>query len=264
MDTIRAEDHYDSIAAQYDGIEALPHSLISRQLVQYALGDCTDQVILDIGGGSGLHARIAISRGATRVDNVDLSPEMLRNCDLAETKLGRQPGEKIACFVADATQPLDHLNLPGRDGNGFYDTVLVGWTLDHASTMAELEGMWHNIAKYCRPGGRLVNIRTIDPFNRHPNSSKYGVKIFDVKPIPGGAKYFYAPVVDGKLLFTCEAQAMEAHYNLNQAHSMAQKYGFDGLEKVPAMEMPCVKADPEFWQDFVNQESFCCVVGRKL
>ena len=42
-----AIDQYADIAAQYDGIEALPQSKLSESLVQFALGNCTGEVILD-------------------------------------------------------------------------------------------------------------------------------------------------------------------------------------------------------------------------
>ena len=256
------QDHYEGIAAQYDGIEALPHSLLSQELVQYALGDCTGQIILDVGGGSGLHARSAIAQGAARVDNVDLSPEMLRNCDVAEERAGRKPGERVACFVGDAAQPFDHLSLPGRDGSGgLYDVVMVIWTFDHASSLGELEGMWRNVARYCRPYGKVVSIRITNPWERHPSTFKYGVKISDVQAVPGGVKYVYTPQADPP--FSCEATAMEAHYDLAQARAMAKRFGLVDLEVVPTTEMRVIKEQREFWQDFLDHPSFCCVVGTK-
>ena len=262
MSNNNVQDHYKGITAQYDGIEALPHSRLSQDLVQYALGDCTGQIILDVGGGSGLHARNAIAQGATRVDNVDLSPEMLRNCDAAEERAGRKVGERVACFVGDATQPFDHLSLPGRDGSvGLYDIVMVIWTFDHASSIAELEGMWRNVAKYCRPGGRVISIRITNPWERHPSTFKYGVKISDMEAVPGGVKYVYTPMADPP--FSCEATAMEARYNLNQASAMAKNFGFSDLEVVPTAEMPVIKEQSEYWQDFLDHPSFCCVVGTK-
>lgn len=250
------------ITAKYDGIEALPHSHLSEELVQYALGDCTGQIILDVGGGSGMHARSAIAQGAVRVDNVDLSPEMLRNCDAAEGRAGRKPGERVACFAGDATQPFDHLALPGRnDAAGLYDVVMVIWTFDHASSIVELEGMWRNVSRHCRPGGKVVSIRITNPMERHTSTFKYGVKISDVQAVPGGAKYIYTPMADPP--FSCEATAMEAHYDLNQARAMAKKFGFVGLDVVPTAEMSIVKEHSEFWQEFLDHPSFCCVVGTK-
>jgi SAM-dependent methyltransferase len=51
------------------------------------LGDCTGLKVLDVGGGSGLHARKAIDAGATVVDVVDISPEMMRAGQEIETSL---------------------------------------------------------------------------------------------------------------------------------------------------------------------------------
>ncbi|KAF2724574.1 S-adenosyl-L-methionine-dependent methyltransferase [Polychaeton citri CBS 116435] len=255
------EDHYKGIATQYDGIEALPQSRLSEQLVQYALGDCTGQVILDVGGGSGLHARNAILKGAARVDNVDLSPEMLQNCDLAEEQAGRKPGEYVACFLGDATRPLNHLALPGRDGSGLYDIVMANWTFDHASNVDELETMWRNVAQYCRPGGKVISIRIADPWGRHPSNSKYGVEVSDLQTIPGGVKYVYT--VQTNPPFRCEASSMNAHHELSQARSMAKKLGFLDLEAVPFSELKIIKEESDFWKDFLDHPNFCCAVGMR-
>ncbi|RMZ85698.1 hypothetical protein DV736_g6553, partial [Chaetothyriales sp. CBS 134916] len=259
-DTVK--DHYKDIAAQYDGLEALPHSRLAQELVQYALGDCTGQVILDVGGGSGLHARNAIANGAARVDNIDLSQEMLHNCDAAEEREGRKPGERVVCFAGDATRPLDHLALPGRsDSRGLYDVVMVIWTFDHASSISELEGMWRNVAQHCRPHGKVVSIRITNPWESHQRVMKYGVKVSDMQTVSGGVKYIYTVMADPP--FSCEATAMEAHYDLNRARAMAKKFGFGDLEVVPTAEMPVIKENREFWQDFLDHPSFCCVAGVK-
>jgi len=256
-----AQDHYKDITSAYDGIEALPHSRITQDLVSYALGDCSGQIILDVGGGSGLHARTAVALGAERVDNVDLSPEMVQNADRAEQRVGRKPGERVRSIVGDATESFDKLDLPGRDGSRLYDTVMVIWTFDHGSTLPELDAMWRNTAEYCCPGGRVVSIRITNPWDRHPSTFKYGVEISDLKAVTGGVTYKYTPKANPP--FTCEATAMEAHYDIDQARAMARKFGFDGLSVVPAAEMPCVKEQPEYWQAFLDHPSFCCVIGNK-
>ena len=100
------------------------------------------------------------------MDNVDFNPQMLRNCALAEERAGRKPGDRVGTFLGDATKPLDHLKLPGREGSGLYDTVMVIWTFDHASTMFQLETMWSNTARYCRPGGKVISVRITNPWDR--------------------------------------------------------------------------------------------------
>ena len=256
-----AKDQYENITSAYDGIEKLPHSKLTVELVQAGLGDCTGKVILDLGGGSGLHARSALSLGASRVDVVDLYPDMLKNCDTHERSAGREPGMRVRTYQGDATQPLTPLKLPGRDGSGLYDIVMVIWTFDHAETLAQLESMWANTAAYCAPGGKVVSIRIMDPWGRHEETFKYGVKISDLKSVPGGVSFVYSPQADPP--FSCEATALEVHYDLEQAVAMAKKYGFDGLEKVDASELKIVKGNPAFWQAFLDYPGFCCVTGTK-
>lgn len=71
------KDQYDALAATYNAIEELPQSVLYQEDVRRALGDCTGKTILDLGGGTGLHARNALALGAKVVDVVDVSPEML-------------------------------------------------------------------------------------------------------------------------------------------------------------------------------------------
>lgn len=47
------------------------------KLIKSALGSCTGQSILDLSGGSGLHARQAPGAGAKSVDVSGLSPEVI-------------------------------------------------------------------------------------------------------------------------------------------------------------------------------------------
>ncbi len=82
----------------------LPTSKLEAELILTALGDCTDRTVLDLGGGSGIHARKAVSSGSSVVDVVDISPEMMRIGQDAESNLGRE--DRIRWFQADATQPI--------------------------------------------------------------------------------------------------------------------------------------------------------------
>lgn len=50
---------YEGLAPQYDSLEDLPHGQIEKQLMLAALGDRSGLSVLDIGGGSSLHARKA-------------------------------------------------------------------------------------------------------------------------------------------------------------------------------------------------------------
>src|SRR3954471_19097124 len=100
---------YDTFAPSYATIESLPISRIEANLIRTALGDCTGLSVLDLGGGSGLHARRAIDAGAASVDVLDISVEMMKAGEAIETQLGRGPGtgnEKLRWFAADLAKPL--------------------------------------------------------------------------------------------------------------------------------------------------------------
>ncbi|KAF2160576.1 hypothetical protein M409DRAFT_28961 [Zasmidium cellare ATCC 36951] len=261
------QQDYDDIATKYNHIESLPHSRISHELVLQALGDCTSQVILDLGGGTGLHARNAIKAGAARVDNVDISPAMLAGCEKLEEAAGRKPGEKVQCYVGDVSKPLEEqITLPGRDGNGTYDIVLMIWTFDHATTLPELETMWRNVAHYCRPnGGKIITIRSSDPRKRPGGlgSGKYGVKLHSLEDVPDAVRYKFTAGF-GEEAFTAVATNLEANMDLEQARKLAREVGFEGLEEVDPRGCECVRKDPGFWEEFVSGGGFGCVVGKKI
>ncbi|KAK4546287.1 hypothetical protein LTR36_001964 [Oleoguttula mirabilis] len=92
---------------------------IEDQLMTTALGDCTGLKILDMGGGSGLHARKAVDAGAEVVDVVDISPSALHVGQELEGQLDRE--DKIRWHIGDATKPFDHLPLEKAG----YDVVIA-------------------------------------------------------------------------------------------------------------------------------------------
>ena len=256
------QDYYEDLADQYDSLEDTPLAHVGREMVQYALSDCSGKIILDLGGGSGLRAREAIELGAARVDNVDLSRPMLDRCKAAEERAGRKPTERLVCYEADCFQSLDHLPLArGKNGGGQYDIVMVIWTFDHASTVSQLEAGWRNVAHYCRPGGKVISLGINNPLKQRPSMIKYGVELSNVEAIEGGAKFTYSPKTASP--FSCDVEAIEAHYEIDQTRAIAKKLGIPKLDEVSPAETAVVKQDKEFWQAFVDQPSFYCVVGTK-
>ena len=233
------KDQYDGFASLYDAIEELPQSSMYQELVEAALGDCSGKTVLDLGGGSGLHARKAVDRGAKIVDNVDISPGMLDMGKATESKLGREG--RIRWFVGDMTKPLDHLPLERQ-----YDIVMVNWTFDHAETIDELEMMWQNTADYTKKGGKLISIRMANPNAEAGKTGKYGCSFSDVGEIPGGLKYTYTAHVTPP--FSCPATTMGESLSFEKSKLMAGRYGFDDFKKVPEVDMQVYKGDPQFWK----------------
>ena len=259
MALVHESEMYRDFAPQYDAIETLPISSLYQQLVEYALGpDCKGMAVLDLGGGTGLHARKAVDRGARVVDNVDISPDMLRYGRAAGVKMGRAD-EPIRWFEGDMSRPLvrnpDALPLE-EDG---YDVVMVNWTFEHAENMEELETMWENSAKFCKPNGKFISIRMANPWAK--TEGRYGVTLSNQESIPGGARYLYTNHTDPE--FGATGTTMEASWDFEQSKALAAKHGFVDFGKVPEAEMEVVKKDPEFWSLHLKDPMIICVTARK-
>ncbi|KAI2602128.1 hypothetical protein GGR54DRAFT_625669 [Hypoxylon sp. NC1633] len=98
----------------------------------------------------------------------------------------RRHGSRIAWHEADVSKPL--ANLPHEN----YDIVMANWVMDHAGSVAELEGMWANVSTYLKPGGRYIGTRVHgDPRAQTSLVHKYGLIFKDQQPIPGGVLYRY-------------------------------------------------------------------------
>lgn len=248
-------DQYNDFATLYDAIEELPQSTLYRQIVEYALKDCAGKTILDLGGGTGLHARKAIDLGASRVDLVDISKGMTDHGESIESKIGRE--DKIRWFVCDISEPMDHLPLDSG-----YDIVMVNWTFDHAETTEMLEAMWRNTAKYTKPGGKLISIKMANPYAESLQVGKYGVTFSDIKVIPGGVQYTYTAHTKPSL--SVPATTMSASVDFEKAKKLAETHGFTDYQKVPETEMQCVKGDPEFWDMHLRDPAWICITAKKV
>ncbi|KAH8660186.1 methyltransferase-like protein [Xylariales sp. PMI_506] len=242
---------YERTAASYDGYRFLPLSEIESQLIKIALGDITGLIVLDLGGGSGIHAREAIDAGAKRVDIVDLSPEMMKVAQDAEKALGRD--DRIRFYEADVSKSLEHLSL------GSYDIVMANWVFDHAGTPEILEGMWQNVAAHLKPGGRFLGVRVADIYAPALQDEKYQYTFKDVTPIPGGLSYRCVINSDPPLDFA--ATSMETSYS--GSFELHEKYGLKGLEIIPLESAETVKNNPEFWELFLKSPPLAVVKGTK-
>jgi ubiquinone/menaquinone biosynthesis C-methylase UbiE len=119
LDNQDTKQVYDSLAVEYnEQYSAVPTSVLEYDLIGVALGDMTGRTVLDLGGGSGIHARQAVELGAVAVDIVDLSPGMMKVAEDLEKAAGR---DVMRFFEADVAKPLSH--LPLREGG--YDVVMA-------------------------------------------------------------------------------------------------------------------------------------------
>lgn len=246
-----ARDQYEDFATQYDMLTAVPEAVLESQAVIAALGSIKDQTVLDLAGGSGIHARQAVAAGARLVDLVDISSEMLKIAEKAEEAIGRRDAMRF--FVADIAGDLSGLGLHEQ-----YDIVMVNWLLDHATSDDDLEGFWKNIARFTKPGGRLICTRVHNP-ETAPWERKLGITHKNMRRIPGGVAY--QVIVHSDPVFEFEATSMDK--SSSGSTVMHEKYGFDNVTAVRYEDMEIVKKDPAFWKEFLENPYCACETAVK-
>ncbi|CAH0028046.1 unnamed protein product [Clonostachys rhizophaga] len=248
----QVREDYNKSAQSYNDASVLPAVMLESQLIKLAIGDATDLVVLDIGGGSGIHAREAVEAGARRVDIVDLSTEMLNVAERIEKSLDRK--DRMRFFEADVAQPMDHLPLDAE-----YDIVMANWVFDHAGDVDTLKAMWANISKYLKPGGRFLGIRMADLFGPAASTDKYGISLKNVKSTSDGFAYtcqFHVTPTwefDGKTVEMSYSGSLEMH----------EKSGLTNIEVIPYKDTEAVKSDPGYWELWLQRPVFAVVRGAK-
>ena len=252
--TFVGKNQYNDVAHEYPSIENVLHSKLENELVQMALGDCTGLKILDLGGGSGLHARHALDAGAAWVDVVDVSQSMLDVGKSIEDKASRN---RIGWHLADISKPMAE-QVPDIPKEG-YDVVMAIWPFDHARTVQELEGMWQNVATYMKPGGRFAGVRVANPYAESAKSGKYGSQFSHHEEIPDGVKYECAILATPRFAF--EATSMKASYS--GSSEIPEKYGITDLRVLHPEETRTVQNDPGFWETMVEDPHFVAFTAKK-
>ncbi|KAI9863589.1 MAG: hypothetical protein M1813_003612 [Trichoglossum hirsutum] len=249
----QAKKDYDKSAVTYNDYGSLPSGQLESQLIKIALGDCAGLTILDLGGGTGMHAREAIDLGAAAVDIVDISPGMLQIGQSMEESLGRENTTRF--FEADVSKPLSHLPLRG-DG---YDVVMANWIFSFADSVGVLEGMFRNVAGYLKPGGLFVGVRDADPRSPALETGIYGGTCKWVKDIPGGVKYLCVLHCTPPVEF--EGASLEAIYS--GSTEMYERFGLVDVEVVAYESAEVVRRDPGFWRLFLERPCLAVVKAVK-
>lgn len=252
--TEQAKQDYDTSAALYNDYVFLPSGRIEFELIEHALGDCTGLTILDLGGGTGLHARQAIELGATVVDVVDISPKMLQIGEKIEASL-RGNDQKINYHEADVSKSLSH--LPLRKGG--YDIVMGNWIFSFADSFELLEGMFLNIVGNLKLGGRFIGVRDADPMSPILRTGQYGASCKWIEEIPGGVKYLC--VLHSMPPIEFEGASLEVIYS--GSTELYEKFGLTDVQVVPYENVEVVKKDPEFWKEFLERPCLAVVTARK-
>ena len=242
------QDNYDKNADVYSQFINLPLGCLEQQLFDLSITGCDGLRVLDLGGGTGLRARDALEAGARWVDVVDISPEMMRIGKEYEMSIGR---DKITWYQGDVSKPLDHLSL------GPYDIVIANGIFDHAHQAEELEAMWSNAAAYLKPGGRLVANRN-NPYSKAATTGKYGVTLDNFRKFEGGVAFQYRMATEPPLVF--ESIALDVYYS--GSLEIPGKY-FEDFRNMSWEETPVVKADPEFWKEYLEDPILFIFTARK-
>ena len=255
---------YDGVATDYKSYDDLPMAKLEHELIRTALGDCTGLKILDLGGGSGTHARQALNAGASLVDVADISEAMMQiGKDIeASSASSHPPGRgELRWFAADAGKPLAEQGA-GVLPAGSYDVVMANWVFDHAHTIDDLKGMWSNIVSSLKPGGRFVGIRVTKEgiwADYVLKTGKYGCRYEDVAEIPGGVECKVFLLTDPP--FTFGGTMMEDSYA--RINAIPKEMGLKDFQTVPTEEAEIVKKDKEYWQEHLDQPLFAVMTAVK-
>jgi SAM-dependent methyltransferase len=226
--------------------------------------------VLDLGGGTGLKAREAADAGASAVDVVDLSPEMMRVGQEAEQAGPWRGKDILRWYEGDVTRADLVETLPGLRGP--YDLVIVAWVFDHAHDRAQLEAMWHNAVVRLKPGtGRLIVVRNGDPRSPAVVGGRYGIRYADHVPIAGGFRFRDQMIRWGggdtnpdqfQILADYETTALEVMYS--GSHEMYHQFGLTDIRIQPYEETAVVRDDPAFWAQFLEKPCLAVVTARKM
>jgi len=253
------KDQYDEVANEYNSYsEEVPMYRLEAELIRKALGDCTGLTVLDLGGGSGTHARQAIAAGASRVDVVDISDAMLQIGRDIEAKSSTE--SRIRWLLADASKPMSEQGVDVPAGQ--YDLAMANWVFDHAHNPDDLRAMWANIVASLKPGGRFVGIRIYAAAGSSgsiADPGKYGCLLTELKEIPGGIGCVATLLTTPP--FSFGATLMEDSYTL--ANKIPKELGMTNFEIFPYSDADVIKEDPGFWKDYVDAPSFLVLTANK-
>jgi ubiquinone/menaquinone biosynthesis C-methylase UbiE len=249
----QVRDDYNQHADSYDTDYAvLPEGVLESQLIKIALGDATGKSVLDLGGGTGIHAREAIEAGATSLVLVDISPEMIRVAKDGLHALTRTA--QLQFVEADVSKPMDHHQFAQDQ----YDIVIASWVFDHAGSNEVLYAMWRNAIKYLKPGGKLIGTKVID-YRAKSLVEKYGVSLKDFQAIAGGQKY--TVTIHSRPPFEFGGTTMDE--SMRPSENFYHDIGLIDIKHVPYEHTEVVQRDPEFWKVLLEDPWFCVFTGTK-
>lgn len=150
-----AIEQYNSISSRWSSLEDIPSERVSNSLLESKLSELPRNLrVLDLGGGTGTYARMAVKlEVAKEVTVVDISSDMLKVGAVEEERT--RPGmPKIVFHCADCAEPLDKLGLEPES----FDLVMANYFFPYATTRKQLVSMWRNVATYLKSGGKFIGL----------------------------------------------------------------------------------------------------------
>jgi toxoflavin synthase len=248
---------YDDFASHYASIESLPGEMAATKLLRNTVAKGPhDLKVLDLACGTGTYARMLLDMGvAKHVVGVDVSSEMVR---VGQAMEANRPDSspRITFYVADCTEPLDHLGLAMES----FDRVMGNWLFNYAANRAELAGMWHNVATYLKPGGKYIGLQGNMYVEDHLRwDAKYGLKCTVSGEFENGLKFHIEASTEPKVEFDVYALKPRLYEEVPVELGMREvTYREPSLQDLPDV----AGENMEFWKDFL--ESPYCVVGTAL
>ena len=265
-DFFETQTQYNAVAASYNSLEDVSGERLAAALVQSALSaiPIRGRRVLDLGGGDGKYARLAIDLGAEHVTCIDLSPGMVEVGRKIQAENSERGGRgKITYAAADCSKDLGaQLGTIVELVESSFDVVMANWMLNHAETAEQLRGMWTNIAKYVKPvndGGCFIGLINHDAYAKSCLSGTYGTKYEDHRKVGDAVKYTLRCVGDKAVQFNGCALRREL------MESVPREAGMAGLELQEADEAlaESVIAEPlGFWKEFSESPYF--VLGKAV
>lgn len=231
---------YNTIAKEYQLSKLQPWRKHIEAYSFFKLaGNLANKNILDLACGEGFYTRQLKLRGASNVEGVDLSKEMIRLAQEAENKnpLG------ITYHQHNA------LNLKL---NKKFDLITATYLLNYAKTSEELIQFGKTIAAHLNPGGRFVTINSNPDYQSPVNTLlKYGFTR-ENESYSEGAEIIYRFYQSG------ERHIEVVNYHLEKnTHEMALKQaGLSNINWHPTKLSPEADNVPgsDFWDAILDSQ----------
>ena len=228
---------YDSIADAYRDSKLLPfREVIERYTLFEVLGDIRGQQVLDMACGDGFYTRLLKQAGASDVMGIDVSAEMIRLAERAET---RHP---LGCTYL-------HRDVAKFEPSGTVDVVVAMYLLNHARTAEQLFQFCQVCRNALRPGGRFIgfNENVWNPPDGTVSWEEYGIKkTCRPRPEEGDAILYRTTNSDGR-----QFEFKNFYFSLETYQDAFRHAGFRDFRWLEVSVLPTERHNP-FWAKFVR------------